>query len=190
MRKKNEDNAIKIYNAAVKLINTEGFQGTSMAKIAKEAGIAAATIYLYFENKEDMLNKLYIHLKEEMSKAYMQGKNELNPDKETFQNIWLNHYHYITENPQEFKFLENFSNCHLIECISQKYALSFYQPLLILFDRARQKGIIKDISNNLIYANLFIPLGYLVKQALQYKKTIGDQELKIIFETSWSAIKK
>jgi hypothetical protein len=36
MRKKDDDKITRIYHAAVKLINTEGFQGTSISKIAKE----------------------------------------------------------------------------------------------------------------------------------------------------------
>ncbi|MDB4867155.1 MAG: TetR family transcriptional regulator [Cohnella sp.] len=38
-----------------------------MSKIAKKAGVSASTIYVYFENKEDMLNKLYLSIKKKMS---------------------------------------------------------------------------------------------------------------------------
>ena len=46
MRIRDEDKVSRIYKAAVKLINAEGFQGTSMSKIAREADIAAATTTL------------------------------------------------------------------------------------------------------------------------------------------------
>ena len=63
MRVKDEDKVTRIYQAAMRVINRDGFQGSSMSKIANEADVSAATIYLYFENKDDMINKLFIHLK-------------------------------------------------------------------------------------------------------------------------------
>jgi len=35
-----------------------GFHNTSMAKIAKEMGIAKGTLYLYFKSKEELINKI------------------------------------------------------------------------------------------------------------------------------------
>ena len=58
MRIKDEDKVIRIYQAAIKVVNSDGFQGSSMSKIAKQAGVSPATIYLYFENKDDMIKKL------------------------------------------------------------------------------------------------------------------------------------
>ncbi|WP_094092917.1 TetR/AcrR family transcriptional regulator [Paenibacillus physcomitrellae] len=40
-------------------MNEIGFAETSISKIAKKAGVSAATIYIYYENKEDMLSKIY-----------------------------------------------------------------------------------------------------------------------------------
>ena len=42
----------KILNAAMKTFIKEGFHNSTMAKIAKEAGIAKGTLYLYFDSKE------------------------------------------------------------------------------------------------------------------------------------------
>lgn len=190
MRIRDEDKVSRIYNAAVKLINAEGFQGTSMSKIAREADIAAATIYLYFDNKDDMINKLFLHLKHEKSKAYLKGNPVLSPTKETFRIIWFNHYQYIVENPQTFKFLENFSNCHLINLINQEQAIGYYRLMLDLFELSRQKGILKDLSNAIVYEFLFAPIGNLLKRALTINRIITEKELDTIFEISWSAISR
>ena len=190
MRIKDDDKVTRIYDAAVKLINAEGFQGTSMSKIAKEANIAAATIYLYFDNKDDMINKLYLHLKHQKSQAYLKWNPVLNPTKETFRIIWYNHYQYIVDNPQTFKFLENFSNCHLIDLINQEHAIGYYRLMLDLFELSREKGVLKDLSNAMLYEFLFAPIGNLLKRALSFNKIITEKELDTIFETSWSAISR
>lgn len=48
-----------ILDAAVKVIAENGYHGSQVSKIAKEAGVADGTIYLYFKNKEDILVSLF-----------------------------------------------------------------------------------------------------------------------------------
>ncbi len=40
---------------AMQLLKEQGYDNTSMAKIAKAAGVAPNTIYWYYENKDDVL---------------------------------------------------------------------------------------------------------------------------------------
>jgi TetR/AcrR family fatty acid metabolism transcriptional regulator len=44
-----------ILEAAVKVFARQGFYQSTVAQIAKEAGVADGTIYLYFKNKDDIL---------------------------------------------------------------------------------------------------------------------------------------
>ena len=45
----------QILEAAVRLWTDHGFEGTTLDAIAREAGIAKGTVYLYFATKEDLL---------------------------------------------------------------------------------------------------------------------------------------
>ncbi|ASS65536.1 MULTISPECIES: TetR/AcrR family transcriptional regulator [unclassified Paenibacillus] len=49
----------QILEAAQKVIAENGFHGSQVSKIAKEAGVADGTIYLYFKKKEDILISLF-----------------------------------------------------------------------------------------------------------------------------------
>jgi TetR/AcrR family fatty acid metabolism transcriptional regulator len=44
-----------IYKAAVKIFSQNGYDSTKIQMIAKEAGIAVGTVYLYFKSKEEIL---------------------------------------------------------------------------------------------------------------------------------------
>ncbi|PRO64951.1 TetR/AcrR family transcriptional regulator [Alkalicoccus urumqiensis] len=59
MAKKRGQKYEKIINAAVKVIAENGYHHSQVSKIAKEAGVADGTIYLYFKNKEDILISLF-----------------------------------------------------------------------------------------------------------------------------------
>jgi len=49
----------QIVDAAVIVIAENGFHSAQVSKIAKEAGVADGTIYLYFKNKEDILISVF-----------------------------------------------------------------------------------------------------------------------------------
>jgi TetR/AcrR family fatty acid metabolism transcriptional regulator len=53
------DKRERILRAAVKVFARKGFYATRVSEIAKAAGVADGTIYLYFENKDDVLVSIF-----------------------------------------------------------------------------------------------------------------------------------
>src|SRR5512139_3625644 len=51
----------RILDAAEKVFAERGFFAAKVADVAKEAGVADGTIYLYFKNKDDLLVSLFEH---------------------------------------------------------------------------------------------------------------------------------
>jgi TetR/AcrR family transcriptional regulator, fatty acid metabolism regulator protein len=57
--KRNKPKYKQIIDAAVVVIAENGYHQAQVSKIAKQAGVADGTIYLYFKNKEDILISLF-----------------------------------------------------------------------------------------------------------------------------------
>jgi AcrR family transcriptional regulator len=57
---------VKLLDAAVAEFAAYGYHGARMARIAKRAGTAHGTIYVYFEDKDDLLSALYDDVKMEL----------------------------------------------------------------------------------------------------------------------------
>ena len=53
------DKPLQIIHAAVRVFARKGYYNSRVADIAREAGIAAGTIYLYFNTKDDILVTLF-----------------------------------------------------------------------------------------------------------------------------------
>ena len=52
---KNNNKYHRILDAAIKIFSEQGFFQSTISQIAREAGVADGTIYLYFKNKDDIL---------------------------------------------------------------------------------------------------------------------------------------
>jgi TetR/AcrR family transcriptional regulator, fatty acid metabolism regulator protein len=56
---KPSDKRARILEAAVKVFAERGFHSATVAEIARAAGVADGTIYLYFKSKDDLLLRLF-----------------------------------------------------------------------------------------------------------------------------------
>jgi len=64
-RQRSDDKRRKILQAAVKVFARKGYFGAKVSEIARKAGVADGTIYLYFRNKEDILVSLFDEVMQE-----------------------------------------------------------------------------------------------------------------------------
>jgi TetR/AcrR family fatty acid metabolism transcriptional regulator len=58
-KKGSADKRDRILKAAIRVFAKNGFYATRVSEIAKAAGVADGTIYLYFKNKDDVLIKIF-----------------------------------------------------------------------------------------------------------------------------------
>lgn len=88
----------KILQAAIKVFARNGFFNSRISEIAKEANVADGTIYLYFNNKYDILIAIF---EEEIGKIIARIKQELagirNP-AEKLERFALLHLQLVEEN--------------------------------------------------------------------------------------------
>lgn len=58
-RRRSNDKRARILEAAITVFAKNGFYETRVSEVAKAAGVADGTIYLYFESKEELLVSLF-----------------------------------------------------------------------------------------------------------------------------------
>src|SRR5438876_12129360 len=69
-----QDKRGRIMDAAIKVFAERGFHTATVAEIARAAGVADGTIYLYFKGKDDLLLRLF---DEKMTELLAEARNEL-----------------------------------------------------------------------------------------------------------------
>lgn len=96
MMKKEKPKYKQIVDAAVVVIADKGYHQAQVSKIAKQAGVADGTIYLYFKNKEDILISVF----EEKMAVFIESLNLiLNKDYSASEKLELmikNHFSVLS----------------------------------------------------------------------------------------------
>ncbi|MET3697333.1 TetR family transcriptional regulator [Bacillus oleivorans] len=97
--KKNKPKFKQIIDAAVVVIAENGYHQAQVSKIAKQAGVADGTIYLYFKNKEDILISLF----QEKMGSFIERLDALISDEETaaakLKVLIENHFLMLSQDP-------------------------------------------------------------------------------------------
>jgi TetR/AcrR family fatty acid metabolism transcriptional regulator len=159
----------RILDAAVEVIAERGYFNSPVSAIAKRAGVADGTVYLYFKSKDDVLRTA---IDSTFGKFYAQVEEKfetLKNPREQLEYIAEVHLasHQVnrsmavlmqTEMRQSAKFIAEFSHHHLVKYI---------QVVREVIRRGQQEGIFReDISDGVVAHCMFGAIDELLSSAV------------------------
>jgi TetR/AcrR family fatty acid metabolism transcriptional regulator len=123
------DRREQIINAAIKVFANKGFYNSKVADVARVAGIADGTIYLYFKNKDDLLISLFESKMEQILKRFSDTLKTALSAKEKLSHFIQLHFKMIEEDQnlaevfqvelrQSSKFLKDYHNQKFIDFLN------------------------------------------------------------------------
>ena len=159
----------RILDAAVEVIAERGYFKSPVSEIAKRAGVADGTVYLYFKSKDDVLrtaiDRRFEKFYRQISDAFLtiQGPRE---QLEYIAQVHLESYQVNrsmavllqTEMRQSAKFIAEFSHRHLARYI---------QTVREIVRRGQETGIFRrDLSDGVVAHCMFGTIDELVSSAV------------------------
>ncbi|SEA35871.1 TetR/AcrR family transcriptional regulator [Bizionia paragorgiae] len=100
------DKKKRIILTMLELVVEQGVHATPMSQVAKEANVAVGTIYHYFNNKNEIIEEIYSMICQDFGVVLITNMPE-DDYKKQYETMWLNMYHYFSENPLAFEFMEH-----------------------------------------------------------------------------------
>ncbi len=186
---KSIDKRNALIKATIELVNNNGFHATSMSQIAKMANVSPATIYLYFENKQDLVNQTYIEVKAAYTKYVFATYNENWSVEEGFEIIWKRIADFKLKDCENAMFLAQCDNTPMIDEPSRQQGIKHLQPLLDLWARGKKEGIIKPLSDYLLYAYAINPLSFLMMSEKRGSFKLDKTHMEEAYQSAWNSIK-
>lgn len=135
----------EILQAALELLIMNGVHATPMSAIAKAAGTGMGTIYNYFENKEFLINAIYVDIKQKEEKRFS-GIKLNKPVKTQFEEYYLSSVHFFIANPLYFQFMQQLHPSPIISEESRNVGRNAIAAVYALLQKAQQERIIKGVE--------------------------------------------
>ncbi|GGG47625.1 TetR/AcrR family transcriptional regulator [Bizionia arctica] len=186
---KSIDKRNALIKATIELVNNNGFHATPMSKIAKMANVSPATIYLYFENKQDLVNQTYIEVKAEYTDYAFATYKDTMSVEDGFKLIWHRIADFKLKECENAMFLAQCDNTPMIDEPSRLEGIKHLQPLVELWARGKTEGIIKPISDYILYAYSINPLSFLMIIQKRGDFQLDKTHIEEAYQSAWSSIK-
>ncbi len=190
---KSTDKRGDIIQAALELIAEQGFHGAPMSEISAKAGVAAGTIYRYFENKEVLIKELHQELEEKIREHIQKGYPVEQPLRERFFFLLNELLRYFIKNPLHFRFIEQYFN--------SPYGISLHREKLLgkpgnhdmvmeIFDQGIEQQILKELPKAVLFSLAFGSMIILMRDHILGLFTLDDFLIRQVSEACWDAIKR
>jgi TetR/AcrR family transcriptional regulator, multidrug resistance operon repressor len=162
MRPRDEIKEQAIRERAVEIIVKEGFDRLSMQKLAKEAGVSPATIYIYFKDREDLIIQIVNEESRKMSQAILKDFDPNMAFEEGLRVQWQNRANYFLENPMKMQFLEQIRNSPALE---QNYKMdtAFLNAMHEFTHNAIERKELIKLPIEVFWSIAYAPLYQLIK---------------------------
>ena len=174
-----------IFESTLELIKDNGFHGTPMSMVAKNARVAAGTIYHYFESKDELILALFDYNKGRVTTTIELALAEDLPFKEKFYKVWCDLYTFYMDNPNVLIFFEQFMNSPYNTNKCPSYTKGLYLELL---QKGMEEGILKKARPDVLVIYLVSSIHTLAKLNRFGNISLNKNELNDFMDMLWKGL--
>lgn len=162
-----------------------------MQKLAKEAGVAAGTIYRYFDDKEHLIEEVRIQVTQRIAEAVQHGVDDSAPIKQRYRTMWLNIWNLAGTNLAAIKNRVQYDSLPVTNSKTfRELERKMFAQVELLFNEGKEQGLFKPLDNEVLGG-----LSLAASVSLARKHSLGfyhldDEALEAAIEASWDAIIK
>ena len=178
-----------ILAATLHLLASRGFHGFSIRDVAKEAGVATGTVYLYFDDREDLIKKLHSQIIETVGReVFFAAGNNLSLYQQ-FHRMCRNFWDLFKQQPDIILSKGQFDHLppDLLRSRHEE-AKVVLEPLFTFFLHGRERLELKDFPDEILFSLAFEPYFEIARKSLQGFVVVDDEMLDRIIRASWDSI--
>jgi AcrR family transcriptional regulator len=175
-----------ILAAALRLIATLGLHAAPMSAVAREAGVAAGTLYLYFPSKEAMINALYLEVLEHRDRSMAAdaegARNEGAIGRAGLWAFWHGLARWHLDHPDGSSFLLQCKASAILTDGTREAERRSNAEGLANFDQAVAGGRLRDLPLHVFWALVAGPIFLLSQMRDAGEMEVTDDVLRTTFD--------
>ena len=181
----------KLLNAASALLAEKGYYGFSMKELAQHANVASGTTYLYFKNKEDLIQKLHQRNVYTLATYMFEGLDENATLHQQFESVWRNFWTYCLDHPEAIISKSQFDYLPAITRRTEELLAKdlFAKVGLMLIDGVK-KGIFKDLPIDVLATLSIEACANMARKHIVGVINVDEKMLDEVIASCWNAIAK
>ena len=178
---------MKLRDALVAEAVEKGLFAVKITSVVNRAKVSAGTLYVHFENKDDMLRKVYMDLKAEFHDRVTAHRGEQD-SAALVRQMWFGMFDFVRDRPKDFLFLDLASAARFLTPEQQAIADSYAADIAALLQRGVDDGTLADLDTRLLSLLLVAPAMQLARGAVISGRPIPEDIISQAFDRVWLSI--
>lgn len=178
---------------AIETIVKYGLEGFTMNKLAKACDISVGTLYIYYEDKDDLIIKIVLEEGDRMENAMIKDFDPEASFEDGLRVQWLNRFNYLMENPLSGQFFDQIGSSTYQTQFSDMFMSSpgtflgkFKENMRRFVSNVIERGEMDVMPFEVYWSVAFSPL-YSLMRFHHQGHSLGGLPFKISDEVLWSA---
>jgi AcrR family transcriptional regulator len=170
-----------ILAAALRLIARFGLHNTPMSAVAREAGIAVGTVYLYFPSKEAMINALYRELLGDQFRSATVPPPADASAPEALWTAWHGLARWHLDHSEASNVIEQCRAAGILNAETRELERRDHERALVMFEGAIASGDLRPLPMTVFHALFVGPIVDLTRQRDAGEIDVTDALLRTAF---------
>ena len=179
-----------ILSAALDLFAEKGFYGTAVPEIAQRAGVAAGTIYRYFENKEAVVNAVYQRHKAQLLASVLDDFPYGSEARTQIHHFISKVLAFARKHPQAFKFLELHHHAAYLDASSREVETNVLTMANAFVEQNERAKVLRKAPEGVLASLVWGGVVGLVRAAWEKRTELSHKTEAAFEEALWSAIRR
>lgn len=178
-------------SAALKLFVAQGVQNTTTAEIARDAGTAAGTLFLYFPTKQELIHELVLQIGQEQSEYIKTRLDPALPARECFFTIWDGSVRWFLDHPDAFAYILQVRDSGIISEEVVRESNKFFDYYYTTIQKGLAENAIKPYPLELIGSFLYQDI-VAIMNLIRHNPdpVVHEKMIRIGFDIFWDGIKQ
>ncbi|MFB9240502.1 TetR/AcrR family transcriptional regulator [Massilia antarctica] len=146
MKPKDVKKLASITRATYALVQESGLAPLTLADIARGAGIATSTLYIYYPSKQALLDALYEQAKSATCERLTRGAGAQLPPKLRIRQIWLNMLNNRLDHPAEMVFQEQYVSSRFMSESNRELGKRFVREFDEVLEAGQRDETLKPVA--------------------------------------------
>ena len=185
-RPRSEDKRNAILEAATEVVAEQGVSAPT-ARIAKRAGVAEGSLFTYFENKDALLNQLYLELKRDLRHAMLDGFPAAERIKVQTRHVWDGYVDWGVANPHKRKAMSQLGVSDRVSAQTKDAGQAAFAQVSTLMQKSLAGGVLKDQPPSFAGA-IMSSLAETTMEFILREPAMADRYKSAGFDAFWAAI--
>ncbi len=177
-------------SAALKLFVANGVQHTTTAAIAKEAGTAAGTLFLYFPTKQALIDELVLTIGQQQADAMNLLLDPSLPARQSLHTIWSGSIRWLLDHVDAYHYARQVRDTGLISPAAVQQSARFFGFYYAAIQKGLAEGSIKpypaDVIGGFLYQDIMAVMNLIWLQPDPYRV---EEIIQQGFDIFWDGIR-